>query len=108
VKVLAVHRLAGAGLDRAVLAYEHRGKAPGLDAVPVPGPGGVLRGHQRPPRKKLYGPRRWVVERTLAWLSKCRAIPIRWDKKARNYLGLLKLACALERVMNSRAVGALA
>ncbi len=37
----------------------------------------------------------WVLERTLAWLSKCRAILIRWDKKAANYLGLLKLACAL-------------
>jgi hypothetical protein len=36
-----------------------------------------------------------VVERTLAWLSKCRAILIRWDKKAENYLGLLKLACTL-------------
>jgi putative transposase len=36
-----------------------------------------------------------VVERTLGWLSKCRAILIRWDKKACNYLGLLKLACAL-------------
>lgn len=36
-----------------------------------------------------------VVERTLAWLSKCRAILIRWDKKACNYLGLLKLACTL-------------
>ncbi len=36
-----------------------------------------------------------MVERTLAWLSKCRAILIRWDKKACNYLGLLKLACAL-------------
>ncbi len=42
-----------------------------------------------------YPPRRWVVERTLAWLSKCRALLIRWDKKATNYLGLLKLACAL-------------
>jgi putative transposase len=42
-----------------------------------------------------YPPRRWVVERTLAWLSKCRALLIRWDKKAQNYLGLLKLACAL-------------
>ena len=31
----------------------------------------------------------------LAWLSRCRAILIRWDKKACNYLGLLKLACAL-------------
>ncbi|MCL5107413.1 MAG: IS5/IS1182 family transposase, partial [Chloroflexi bacterium] len=27
--------------------------------------------------------------------SKCRAILIRWDKKACNYLALLKLACAL-------------
>jgi transposase len=49
----------------------------------------------RPPRKRRYQPRRWVVERSLAWLSKCRAILIRWDKKACNYLGLLKLACAL-------------
>lgn len=44
---------------------------------------------------KRYPARRWVVERTLAWLSKCRALLIRYDKKARNYLGLLKLACAL-------------
>jgi len=28
-------------------------------------------------------------------LSKCRAVLIRWDKYASNYLGLLKLACAL-------------
>ena len=39
--------------------------------------------------------RRWVVERTLGWLSKCRAILVRYDKKASNYLGLLQLACAL-------------
>ncbi len=49
---------------------------------------------RRPPRKKRYGPRRWVVQRTLAWLSKNRAILIRLDKKACNYPGLLKLACA--------------
>jgi len=49
----------------------------------------------RRPRKERYRPRRWVVERTLAWLSKCHAILVRWDKKALNYLGLLKLACAL-------------
>jgi putative transposase len=49
----------------------------------------------RPPRKERHKPRRWVVERTLAWLSKCRAILVRWDKQACNYLGLLKLACAL-------------
>jgi len=39
--------------------------------------------------------RRWVVERTLAWLSTCRAILIRYDTQACNYLGLIKLACAL-------------
>jgi putative transposase len=50
---------------------------------------------ERPSRPKRHKPRRWVVERTLAWLNRCRAILIRWDKKAANYLGLLKLACAL-------------
>jgi len=50
---------------------------------------------ERPPRPRRHKPRRWVVERTLAWLNRCRAILIRWDKKAENYLGLLKLACAL-------------
>ena len=45
--------------------------------------------------KKRYPARRWVVERTLAWLSKCRAILVRYDKKASNYLGLVQLACAL-------------
>ena len=47
---------------------------------------------RRPGRRK---PRRWVVERTLAWLSKCRALLIRYDKHDVNYLGLIQLACAL-------------
>jgi putative transposase len=46
-------------------------------------------------KRKRHPARRWVVERTLAWLSKCRAILVRYDKKACNYLGLIKLACAL-------------
>ena len=41
---------------------------------------------------KRYPARRWVVERTLAWLSKCRAVLVRYDKKAANYLGVLHLA----------------
>lgn len=45
--------------------------------------------------EKRYPARRWVVERTLAWLSKCRAILVRYEKKAQNYLGLLQLACVL-------------
>ena len=45
--------------------------------------------------EKRYPARRWVVERTLGWLSKCRAILVRYEKKAANYLGLVKLACIL-------------
>ena len=45
--------------------------------------------------EKTHPARRWVVERTLGWLSKCRAILVRYDKKPTNYLGLLQLACAL-------------
>jgi putative transposase len=45
--------------------------------------------------RKRHRARRWVVERTLGWLSKCRAILVRYDKKSCNYLGLIQLACAL-------------
>ena len=45
--------------------------------------------------EKTFPARRWVVERTLSWLSKCRGILVRYDKKPTNYLGLLQLACAL-------------
>jgi putative transposase len=45
--------------------------------------------------EKTHPARRWVVERTIAWLQKCRALLIRYDKKAENYLGLIQLACAL-------------
>jgi putative transposase len=45
--------------------------------------------------KKKHPARRWVVERTFAWLSRWRGILIRWEKKADNYLATVKLACAL-------------
>ncbi|MBC7544218.1 MAG: IS5 family transposase [Candidatus Sericytochromatia bacterium] len=45
--------------------------------------------------QKTNPARRWVVERTLAWLSKCRGLLVRYDKKALNFLGLMQLACAL-------------
>lgn len=48
-----------------------------------------------PAGQKTYPARRWVVERTLAWLSKCRGLLARYEKKAVNFLGLLQLACAL-------------
>ena len=45
--------------------------------------------------EKRYPALRWVVERNLSWLSKCRGILLRYDKKASNYVGLVQLACAL-------------
>lgn len=50
------------------------------------------RASRRPGRCK---PRRWVVERTIGWLNKCRAILVCYDKRARNNLGLIQLACSL-------------
>jgi putative transposase len=38
--------------------------------------------------------RRWVVERTISWLTKRRSLSTRWSKKAENWLGLIQLACA--------------
>jgi len=46
-------------------------------------------------KRKKYPARRWVVERTLGWLSRCRAILVRYAKLSWVYLGLIKLACIL-------------
>lgn len=46
-------------------------------------------------KRKRHPARRWVVERTFAWMSKCRAILVRYAKKSCNYLGLIQLCCAL-------------
>ena len=52
---------------------------------------------KKPARKgaKKQKARRWVVERTISWLNRCRGILIRYEKKAENYLAVVKLACAL-------------
>jgi putative transposase len=46
-------------------------------------------------RSKGHKPRRWVVERTFSWLSKCRGLLVRYEKKDSNDLGLIQLACGL-------------
>ena len=45
--------------------------------------------------EKRYPALRCVVERTLARLSKCRAIQVLYDRKVSNYIGLIQLACVL-------------
>lgn len=44
---------------------------------------------------RAYLPRRWKVERLLAWLSKFRGILIRHAKKAENYLAFIQVASIL-------------
>jgi putative transposase len=49
--------------------------------------------------------RRWVVERTHSWMNRFRRVLIRWDKKVRNYLGFLHLACAYITYRQSGLLG---
>ncbi len=37
-------------------------------------------------------PRRWVIERTLAWLNRCRRLVRDWENLTRNALAFLRLA----------------
>jgi len=45
-------------------------------------------------RKLRRYKRRWLVERLYAWLMRCRRLVTRYELRAENFLGLLRLACA--------------
>ncbi|MGA7923737.1 MAG: IS5 family transposase [Thermoplasmata archaeon] len=49
---------------------------------------------RRMERNRKRRARRWVVERAISWLNRCRRILVRWEKKAENYLAMVELACA--------------
>ena len=47
-------------------------------------------------------PKRWVVERTLAWLNRCRRLAKDWEclnRKARAYLLLASIRLMLRRLV---------
>src|SRR5918993_5861377 len=46
-------------------------------------------------KRKGKRARRWVVERTHAWLNRCRRVLVRWERKVANHAAFLHLACAL-------------
>jgi putative transposase len=54
------------------------------------------RGEEAQAKREIpgYRARRWVVERTHAWMNRFRRLLIRWEKKVDNYLALLHFACA--------------
>ena len=41
------------------------------------------------------GRHRWVIERTLAWLNRCRRLTIRYERRADLHQASLTLGCAL-------------
>ena len=63
------------------IKHRRRRGEPMLDECPIPG-------------EARYPARRWVVERTLGWLTKRRSLKIRWCKKAENWLAFVQFACA--------------
>jgi putative transposase len=46
-------------------------------------------------REAGFRARRWVVERTHSRLNRFRRLLVRWEKRARTYIAMLHLACAL-------------
>ena len=58
-------------------------------------PNQTTRKIQSQDRRKLRRyKRRWLIERLFAWLMRCRRLVTRYETKAENFLGLLRLACA--------------
>ena len=61
---------------------------------------------KRPDRARGFVqlPRRWIVERTIAWLNRCRRLAKDWENLNRNALAFLKLASI--RLMLRRTISA--
>jgi putative transposase len=63
------------------IKHRRRRNEPVVEECPIPG-------------ELRYPARRWVVERTLGWLTKRRSLRVRWCKKCENWIALIQLACA--------------
>jgi putative transposase len=76
-----VHQFVELACYVAHIKHRRRRGEPALDSCPIPG-------------ETQYPARRWVVERTLGWLTKRRSLRVRWCKKAENWLAFVQFACA--------------
>jgi putative transposase len=76
-----VHQFIAEQGYQAHIKHRRRRNEPIEEECPIPG-------------EKTYPARRWVVERTLGWLTKRRSVRTRWCKKPENWLAFLKLASA--------------
>ncbi len=65
------------------------------DGVDMISPNNPTRKHKTQDRRKLRRyRRRWRIERLFAWLLRCRRLVTRYEYKAENFLGFVRLACA--------------
>jgi transposase len=46
-------------------------------------------------RKLRRDRRRWIVERTIAWIGRSRRLVVRYERLITTYAGLFHIACAL-------------
>ena len=63
------------------IKHRRRRNEPIAEQCPIPG-------------ELSYPARRWVVERTLGWLTKRVSLRTRWCKKPENWIALVQFACA--------------
>jgi len=55
------------------------------------------------PKGFVVEPKRWIVERTIAWLNRCRRLAKDWENRNHNALAFLRLASIrlmLRRICN--------
>lgn len=76
-----VHAYVEAARYIAHIKHRRRRGEPEIEECPIPG-------------ETQYPARRWVVERTLGWLTKRRSLRVRWCKKATNWLAFIQFAIA--------------
>ena len=76
-----VHRFVEQARYIAHIKHRRRRGEPVIEDCPIPG-------------ETQHPARRWVVERTLSWLTKRRSIRVRWCKKFQNWKALIQFACA--------------
>jgi len=74
--------------DRAYDSHSHRHELEARGIEPVLAPRAAAHGSG-------LGTKRWVVERTFAWLHRFRRLRVRYERRADLHEGLLHLGCAL-------------
>jgi transposase len=59
------------------------------------GAGDFFWGREEKEHDPQYAARRRVAEVCRSWMNRFRKLPVRYEKKAGNYLGLAEFACAI-------------